>query len=45
MAHVEVIAAFTAFAGLVVVWLVAPVSTHAVQSAAEPAAALQQIAA
>lgn len=45
MAHIEVIAAFTSFAGLVLVWLIAPVSAHTAQRAAEPAAALQQIAA
>jgi hypothetical protein len=46
MAHVELIAAFTSFAGLVLVWLAVP-TTRTAQRAAEPApaAALQQIAA
>jgi hypothetical protein len=46
MAHVELIAAFTAFAGLVVVWLTVPGSIQTARRVQEPAsAALQQIAA
>ncbi|MEA2688742.1 MAG: hypothetical protein QOJ39_3688 [Candidatus Eremiobacteraeota bacterium] len=46
MAHVELIAAFTAFTGLVVVWLAVPSGVRTAQRASEPAPApLQQIAA
>ncbi len=47
MAHVELIAAFTAFTGLVLVWLIVPATAQPARTAAEPAPApaMQQIAA
>jgi hypothetical protein len=45
MAHVELVAAFTAFASLVLVWITVPATSARTLPAAEPAPALQQIAA
>ena len=45
MAHVEVIAAFTAFAGLVLAWLAVPHGVHVPRRASEPAPVFEQIAA
>jgi hypothetical protein len=45
MAHVEVVTAFAAFTGLVLAWLTVPGSVQRARRSAEPASALERIAA